>query len=122
MAHNNDMFAEIIEEIRKVSRTTVNIDNIVTDTNKEISISRTRLVEILQGYDEVHVLVNKCWSNFPPAPYTKKTYVFVSMMMCKDYDVNHNTIKWEDSTPNIYIHLWSIMDRIKIALDNAEMQ
>ena len=40
-------------------------------------------------------------------------------MISDNYDVNHNTITWEGSTANTFVHLWSIMDRIRHVLEET---
>lgn len=54
----------------------------------------------------------------PPPPCSELTYVFIWMMVSDDYDFNHNTINWEGSNPNTFVHLWSIMDRLKQSLED----
>ncbi len=110
---------DIVNQLTKVCKTKVTLDEIVDDKNKIISVSRTKLSEIIKRYAKIYELVNKCWSNLPPPPCTEGTYVFIWMMISDNYGVNHTTIEWSGSTPNTFVHLWSIMDRIKLSLEET---
>ncbi|KAI6986055.1 hypothetical protein KC359_g8913 [Hortaea werneckii] len=86
-------------------------------TGNTISISRVKLNTMIKSYHILYELVHKCWSNFPEPPCSEKTYVFVWALASDDYCFNHGTISWERSTPNTFVHLWSIIDRIKLSLE-----
>ncbi|KAF6233518.1 hypothetical protein HO173_008249 [Letharia columbiana] len=42
------------------------------------------------------------------------------MMISKGYAINHSTITWKNSTPNIFVHLWSILERIKPSITSMD--
>jgi hypothetical protein len=113
---STDLSPIIIKELKEVA--TVNVvvtDNMNTDTSV-ITIDSGKLREIMCGYDYLRTLVNRTWSNLPTPPVKEKTHVFVWLIASRDYCINHSTIKWPGASPNTFVHLWSIMDRIKSSL------
>lgn len=83
----NEMYNDVLRQLRKESKKAISLDEVVTEPNKSISISRTKLSEILQNCETMYGLVNKCWSNLPNPPCSEKTYVFVWMMMSEEYGI-----------------------------------
>ena len=119
MSNNTNMFSKVLESLKAVATVPVEVDGV--ETKNKITLSRLRMEEILRAYERVYVLVNKCWSNLPDAPCDEKTYLFVWIMACDGYCINYRTISWEGASPNTFVHVWSIMDRIRMTLENSDL-
>lgn len=84
-------------------------------------MSKTKLQELLASYHEIYDLETKCWSSLPLPPCNERTYVITWMLISDNYFVNHNKISWVGSNPNTFIHVWSIIDRIKVAVEHTTL-
>lgn len=82
-----------------------------------ILISSIKLDELVGIYTDLYEFSHKAWRNLPNPPECEKTFVFMWMIASDSYDVNHFTIKWQDATPNTFVHLWSIIDRVRSILE-----
>ena len=109
----------IIEELRGCAAVPVMLDASPSASTNAISVSRVKMNSMLKSYGTVYSLVNKCWSNLPDPPATERTFVFMWAIAIEGYGMNHSTVKWEGSTPNTFVHMWSIVDRIKSELGRA---
>lgn len=116
---NTNLISTIIESLRRVATVPVEMDG-VEDRDK-ITISRLKLEQIMSSYQYLYVLVNKCWSNLPDPPCDEMTYLFVWIIASDGYCVNHRTISWTSSTPNTFVHVWSIVDRIRMSLESTDL-
>jgi len=116
-----NVFTDAIEKLRSCATVGVEMDARPSPMRTTISISRTKMNEMVRSYALMYRLAHQCWSNLPEAPCDEKTYVFMWMMAADDYEVNHGTIAWEGSNANTFVHLWSIIDRMRIPLENAKM-
>lgn len=116
--NNTSLNAKIIKSLREVA--VVDVEEGGAEDRSKITFSRLKLEEITRSYDAFYKLVNKCWSSLPEPPCKEKTYLFVWVIMCDDYCINHNTISWDNANAKTYIHVWSIIDRIRMSLDNTE--
>lgn len=117
--NTKDLTKGILTELKKICKTKVVLDEVTDENSNYISVSRTKLSEIVKEYVKIYELANKCWSNLPPPPCSELTYVFIWMMISDEYDFNHNTVTWEGSNANTFVHLWSIMDRLKQSLEDT---
>lgn len=115
---NFDLFSDVLESLKKCATVPVVVDGNPNSMERRISISRIKLGQMVKSYPVMFELANKCWSNFPEPPCSERTYVFMWAIACSDYSFNHGTISWERSTPNTFVHLWSIVDRMKLRLSN----
>lgn len=116
-----DLFEDIVACLNKVSNVPVELDTVMDAYSKKIVLSRMKLNEIVSSYNIIYALVHKCWSSLPDPPCDEKTYIFVWMFAAENYCVNHNTISWEGANPNTFVHLWSIVDRIRVALEGGRL-
>lgn len=119
MDNSSDLFSEVILKLRACASVPVVIDEVTNTSRKSISISRLKLNQMINSYWTLYKLVHKCWSNLPDPPCSEKTYLFMWAIACDDYSFNHGTISWEGSTLNTFVHLWSIIDRIKLSLERV---
>ena len=115
------IFVDVIEKLRSVATVDVEMDARPNAMRKMISISRVKMNEMVKSYALMYRLAHQCWSNLPDSPCDEKTYVFMWMIAADDYGVNHGTIAWEGSNPNTFVHLWSIVDRMRVSLENARV-
>lgn len=117
---STNLRAVIIKELKEVA----SVDVLVTEsTNVDpsvIVIDDMKMNEIMAAYDYLRMLVHRTWSNLPTPPVKEKTHVFVWLIASRNYCINHSTIKWPGSNPNTFVHLWSIMDRIKSSLTSVD--
>lgn len=116
-----DTFSDLIKTLNACSNVPVVVDGNPSSTSNIISVSRVKANTMINSYRTIYTLVNKCWSNFPEPPCDEKTYVFMWVIASEGYSVNHDTIKWEGSNPNTFVHLWSIVDRIRPSLEQSGM-
>lgn len=116
----NDLKSTIIKGLKEVAT----VDVVVTDSlnvqGSVIVIESSKMDEIIAGYDHLRTVVHRTWSNLPTPPVKEKTHVFVWLIASREYTVNHSTIKWAGSSPNTFVHLWSIMERIKASLTDVD--
>lgn len=113
-----DIFSDSIKVLKNCATVPVVVDGNPNMMKTTIPISRVKMNTMINSYGIMYTLVNKCWSNFPEPPCDERTYVFMWAIASEGYSVNHNTIRWEGSTPNTFVHLWSIVDRIRPALES----
>lgn len=111
-----DLGSIIIKELKAVATVEVVVTDSANTDRSVITIDSMKLIEIMAGYDYLRTIVSRTWSNLPSPPVKEKTHVFVWLIASRDYCINHSTIKWPGASPNTFVHLWSIMDRIKSSL------
>lgn len=121
MNESTNMFVDVIQSLRSCATVSVNVDAKPSASTNGISISRMKMNQMINAYSMMYKIVHQCWSNLPDPPCNEKTFVFMWVIASDDYNVNHGTIAWEGSNPNTFVHLWSIVDRIRIPLENANM-
>lgn len=56
-----------------------------------------------------------------PAPVSGCSHVAMRMIASENYGVDHSTIKWDGANLNIFVDLWSIMDRTKPTLSSMDL-
>lgn len=117
---NSDLGAIIIRELKAVATVDVVVTESMNTDPSIITVDSMRMHELMAGYDHLRTLVHRTWSNLPTPPVKEKTHVFVWLIACRDYCINHSTIKWPGATPNTFVHMWSIMDRIKPSLTGID--
>ena len=117
-----DLMTDIIEGLRACTNVRVTVGETADLSGRTITINRNKLNTIVGSYPILYRLVHKCWSNFPDPPCSEKTYLFVWVLSADEYCVNHTTIKWERATPNTFVHLWSVVDRIQLSLVRAGLE
>lgn len=113
---STNIFTDVVESLRKCATVRVVVDGKPNEFENVISISRIKLNDLINAYPLIYELVHKCWSNFPDPPCDERTYVFLWALACDNYCFNHGTISWERSTPNTFVHMWSIIDRMRLVL------
>jgi hypothetical protein len=117
----NDMGTALLKELRAIAIIPVIMDVRVNANEQAIVVSSTRLNEMMRYYRGLCMVVRKCWSNLPPAPVSECSHVVMWMIACENYGVNHSTIRWDGANLNTFVHLWSIMDRIKPTLSSMDL-
>lgn len=110
----------IIAELKQVATVDVKIGEETSLDPSIITIDEMKMNEVMAGYNYLNTLVHKAWSNLPTPPVKEKTHVFVWFIASRGYCINHSTIRWPGSSPNTFVHLWSIMDRIKYSLTGMD--
>jgi hypothetical protein len=113
---STNLFTDVVESLRRCATVRVVVDGKPNEFENVISISRIKLNDLINAYPLIYELANKCWSNFPDPPCDERTYVFMWALACDNYCFNHGTISWERSTPNTFVHMWSIIDRMRLVL------
>lgn len=113
---------DVIACLKKVSNVPVYIGGRESVVGDSIVISTIKMNALLDMYSDLYAFTYSAWRNLPSAPDCEPTYVLMWMISCEDYDVNHITINWPEATSNTFIHLWSIIDRLRTILQetNAE--
>lgn len=94
-----ELGSNIIRELKEVVTVDVMMDNNASGGTGVIVIDTMKMQEIMCGYDYLRTIVQRMWSNLPSLPVPKKTHVIVWLIVCKDYSINHSTIKWPGPTP-----------------------
>lgn len=115
------LFDDVMQQLRSCSAVPVVMDAAPNMIRNKISISRVKMTYMVQSYDILFTLVNKCWSNLPEPPCSEKTHLFMWVIAADYYSLDHSTINWEGSGPNTFAHLWSIIDRMGISLERAKL-
>jgi len=111
------MFSVVIESLNEHSHGEVVVDAPPGTHKNVISVSRLKMNTLLDWYESLSQLTHKYWSNLPDPPSGEKTYIFLWTIACDDYCVNNTTMCWEGSTINTFIHLWSIVDRMRYSFE-----
>lgn len=117
---STDLRSIIIRELKEIASVDVLVTESTNVDQSVIVIDSMKMNEIMAGYDYLRTLVHRTWSNLPSPPVKEKTHVFVWLIASRDYCINHSTIRWAGSSPNTFVHLWSIMDRIKSSLTSVD--
>jgi len=116
-----ELGSKIIRELKEVATVDVVVDGSTSRKVGAIVIDTMKLKEIMCGYDYLRSIVQRTWSNLPSPPVPEKTHVIVWVIVTNDYGINHSTIRWPGANPNTFVHLWSIMDRIKMSLTGVDV-
>lgn len=111
-----NLYSTIIRELKEIASVEVVLSENPAPNESVITIDTMKMKEIIAGYNHLQTIVQKTWSNLPSPPVKEKTHVFVWLIASVGYCVNYSTIKWPGSSPNTFVHMWSIMDRIKSSL------
>jgi len=109
----------IIAALKRIALVPVYVGERQNVGEDSILISSIKLGELTQMYSDLYQFSHKAWRNLPTPPECESTFVFMWMIASDSYDVNHFTIRWQDATPNTFVHLWSIIDRLRTMLEPA---
>ncbi|KAK4897239.1 hypothetical protein LTR49_028029 [Elasticomyces elasticus] len=85
-------------------------ESVVRDS---ILISSVKLGELVGIYQDLYAFTHSAWRNLPNPPDCELVFLLMWMISAENYDVNHFTIKWQEATSNTFMHLWSIIDRLR---------
>lgn len=114
---NKDMFSTLIDSLKEHSHCDVVVDAPPGIHRNVISVSRLKMNTLISWYGLLSQLSHKYWSNLPDPPSGEKTYIFLWTIACDEYCVNNTTMSWEGSTINTFIHLWSVVDRMRYSFE-----
>ncbi|KAK6436900.1 hypothetical protein LTR95_006904 [Oleoguttula sp. CCFEE 5521] len=107
----------VISALKSVSNVPVFVGQREITTETSILLSSVKLNELLGMYQELYAFSHSAWRNLPTLPDCESVFVLMWMISADDYDVNHFTIKWPGATSNTFVHLWSIIDRLRTVLE-----
>lgn len=113
----SDMFTTLIESLKEHSHCDVVVDGAPGAGRNVITVNRLRMNSLISSYDLVSQLSHKYWSNLPDPPSGEKTYIFMWTIASEGYCVNNTTMSWDGSTINTFIHLWSVVDRMRYSFE-----
>lgn len=108
----------IISSLKAVSNVPVFVGQRESMAQDSILISSVKLNEMLSMYKELYAFTYSAWRNLPEPPDCEHTFVLMWMVAAEEYDVNHFTIKWPESSSNTFVHMWSIIDRLRTVLES----
>lgn len=107
----------VISALRKAANVPVYVGQRESMNQPSILVSQIKMDELANMYETLHQFTFAAWRNLPSPPDCEKTFVLMWLIACDKYDVNHFSIKWEDATPNSFVHLWSITDRLRTTFE-----
>ncbi len=108
----------IIASLKTVSNVPVFVGQRESVAQDSILLSSVKLNELIVMYDDLYAFTYSTWRHLPDPPDCEKTFVLMWMVSAENYDVNHFTIKWPEATSNTFVHLWSIVDRLRTLLES----
>ena len=108
-----------IASLRAASKVTVFVGERTGSYGDSILISEVKMNMIARAYENIYAFTHKAWRNIPDAPGCEPPYVIMWMLACEDYEVNHNTIAWQGAGPNTFVHIWSMIERLRNTLVEA---
>lgn len=120
-----DALTSLVRELKSVSKVPVYVDmpeGAGTDESRDsIVINRVKMLDLIDAHVFVHTCVHRAWSNLPDPPTDSKTNLFVWMLSAENYCINNYTISWESATPSTFVHMWSIVDRMRGSFENMSL-
>lgn len=119
-----DLRADIVKTLKSIA--TVPVFEGVRSTGSDrdvdsILINTVKLQEVVETYEFLYRNVHRAWSNLPEPPECDMTFVVAWLLMTEGYCINHCTISWPGANSNSFVHLWSIMDRMRQSLESTNM-
>ena len=109
----------MISSLRAAAKVPVFVGERTQSGADSILISELRANVVAGLYAKFYAFTHKAWRNIPDAPRCEPPYVIMWMLVCEDYDVNHNTIDWPGAGPNTFVHVWSMIERLRTTLTDA---
>jgi hypothetical protein len=115
------MNRNIIESLRSIAKVPVYLGEREAMSGQSILISQVKMSEVVAMYKGLYEFTHKAWRNLPPPPDCEAVFVIIWMLTSENYDINHFTIEWKGSTANTFVHLWSIIERLKTILQPMDL-
>jgi hypothetical protein len=112
----------MISSLRTAAKVPVFVGERTQPNTDSILISELRANVIAGVYAKLYAFTHKAWRNIPDAPGCEPPYVIMWMLACEDYDVNHNTIEWPGAGPNTFVHIWSMIERLRTTFTEAGVE
>jgi len=109
--------ADMLTSLKAVATVPVYTNSRPNEYEDSIMVSTMKLEEVASKYTDIYKFASKAWRNLPTPPGCEKAFVIAWMIASENYDVNHFSISWSGSTPNTFVHLWSVINRIRTAFD-----
>lgn len=113
---------DIIASLKKVSNVPVYVGERESVAWNAILISILKLNELTNMYSTLYAFTHSTWRNLPSAPGCESVFVLMWIISCENYDVNHFTINWPEATSNTFVHLWSVIDRLRTTLQSTDAE
>ncbi|KAK5162694.1 uncharacterized protein LTR77_011247 [Saxophila tyrrhenica] len=108
----------VIASLKAVSNVPVFVGQRESVNDESILISSVKLNELTAMYSDLYAFTYSTWRHLPDAPDCERTFVIMWMISAENYDINHFTIKWPEASSNTFVHLWSIVDRLRTLLES----
>lgn len=115
------MGADVVAHLKRVSNVPVFVDERESSAGPSILISSMKLGDVVSISSTLYRFTHEVWRNLPSPPENERMFVLMWLICSEGYDVNHQTIRWEGSSANTFVHLWSILDRLKTNLESIDM-
>ena len=84
-----------------------------------ILISPVKMDELVNMYNDLYAFTYTTWRNLPNPPDCEPTFVLMWMISAENYDVNHFSVSWQGTASNTFVHMWSIIDRLRTTIDTT---
>ena len=117
MASSTDIVAEMMTVLRRIANVPVHANVKPVSDENSIMISTMKMNELVGMYKQLYQFTSTVWKNLPPTIDYEPVFMIVWMLASENYDINHFTITWPGSTQSTFVHLWSIVNRIRTVLD-----
>jgi hypothetical protein len=108
--------------LRTNAKVPVSVGERAQTSGDSILISELKMSMIASIYEKIYSFTHKAWRNVPTAPGCDPPYVIMWMLACEGYEVNHNTITWPGAGPNTFVHIWSMLERLRSVLAKAGLE
>jgi len=106
-----DPVLDVVERLKDVALVPVRTEEMPT-SSLSITINTFVVTNLIDIYMELLPFVSRAWMNLPPISGCRPIYMIIWMLASEDYSVNHNTIRWDKSTPNNFAYVWTIIERM----------
>ncbi|OAP53935.1 hypothetical protein AYL99_11815 [Fonsecaea erecta] len=109
----------IIAALKRLATVPVYVGERQTIDTDSILISPGKLDDLVGVYESLYAFTHTIWRNLPDPPDCERVYVIMWMISAENYDVNHFSVPWQNTSPNTYMHLWSAIDRFRTMIDTS---
>jgi hypothetical protein len=108
----------IVASLKKISNVPVYDGQREAMSGDSILLSSVKMNELVGMYEDLYAFTHSAWRNLPPPPDCERVFVLIWMISAENYDINHLSIAWPDATSSTFVHLWSIIDRLRTVLES----
>lgn len=119
---NTNMTMKVISSLREVATVPVYVGERPNEVGGTILISELKVAMLTDIYEQLYMFTYTAWRNLPEAPGCDPPFVIMWMLSAEDYEINHSSITWKGSSPNTFVHVWSMVERLRSTFVSMGME